>query len=81
MDSLGNQVHPVVQMCPNDDTVFMMLFKHTARSVQSRYEQHEDALQHLWPAQPPDLNISEQLWSVKTVGWLADSILHNFSSK
>jgi len=47
MDSLGNQVHPVVQMCPNDDTVFMMLFKHTARSVQSRYEQHEDALQHL----------------------------------
>ena len=31
---------------------------HTARSVQSRSEQYEDALQHLlWPAQSPYLNI------------------------
>jgi hypothetical protein len=38
---------------------------HTARSVLSWFEQHEDALQHLpWPAQLPGLNIIEPLWSV-----------------
>jgi hypothetical protein len=39
---------------------------HTARSVQSLSEQHEDALQHSpWIAQLPDVNnISEPLWSV-----------------
>jgi hypothetical protein len=36
-----------------------------ARSVQSWFEENEDALQHLpWPAQLPDLNITELLWSV-----------------
>ena len=46
----------------------MQFFQMTVRpntqpeSVQSRYEQHEDALQHLpWPAQLPDLNM---WWSV-----------------
>ena len=38
---------------------------HTARGVQSWFEEHEDALQHhLWLAQSPNLNIIEPLWSV-----------------
>ena len=38
---------------------------HTAISVHSWFEEHEDALQHLlWPAQSPGLNINEQLLSV-----------------
>jgi hypothetical protein len=38
---------------------------HTARSVQSWFEEHEDVLQHLpWAAQSLDLNIIEPLWSV-----------------
>jgi hypothetical protein len=37
---------------------------HTARIVQSWFEQHEDALRLLWPAQSLDSNIIEPLWSV-----------------
>jgi transposase len=38
---------------------------HTARSVQSWFEQREAAFQHLpWPAQSSDLNTIELLWSV-----------------
>jgi len=38
---------------------------HTARSVQSWFEEHEDALQHLlWLAQSPILYIIVSLWSV-----------------
>ena len=65
MDILGSQVHPVVQVFPNSDAIFQDdLPIHAARSVQSWFEQHEDALQHLlWLAQSPTLNI-ESLWSV-----------------
>ena len=67
MDILGSQVHPVVQVLfPNNDAIFQGdLPIRTARSVQSWFEQHEDALQHLlWLAQSPTLNIIESLWSV-----------------
>jgi hypothetical protein len=38
---------------------------HTARTVQSCFEEYEGELQHLpWPAQLPYLNIIEPLWSV-----------------
>ena len=55
---LVNQVHPMVQMLfPMDDASFQDDSSpiHTARSVQSWFEKHEDALQHHpWPAQSPD---------------------------
>ena len=38
---------------------------HAPRSVQSWFEEHEEALQHSpWPAQSPDLNITEPLLPV-----------------
>jgi len=52
---------------PNNDAVFQddSLPIHTARSVKSWFEAHEDALKHLpWPAQLPDLNVIESLLSV-----------------
>jgi hypothetical protein len=53
---------------PKNDAVIKMTVgphTHTARSVHSRFEEHEDALQHL-PKSPqsPDLNIIEPLRSV-----------------
>ena len=62
MDLLGNQLHPVVQMLfLSNDPVFQddTLPINTARSVQSWFEEHEDAIQHLKPAQSSDLNIIE----------------------
>jgi hypothetical protein len=50
---------------PNNDTIFQddNSLIHTAISVQSRFEENEDALHHLlWPAQLPDLNIIKPLW-------------------
>ena len=69
MHILGNDVHPIVQhFFPNSDVVFQddNLPIHTARSVLSWFEEHEDALHHLpWPAQSPDLYIIEQLVSFR----------------
>ena len=51
---------------PNNDAIFQYDNSpmYTARSVQSWFEEHEDAFQHLpWPALSPDLNI-QPLWSV-----------------
>jgi len=72
VDILASQVHPVVQVFfPNNDVVFQDDASpiHTARSVQSCFEEHEDALQHLlWLAQSPDLNIIEPLVSFREQG-------------
>jgi len=68
MDILGSQLHRMVQVLfPNNDAVFQDddLPIHPARSVQSWFEENEDAHQHLlWLAQSPTLNIIEPLWSV-----------------
>jgi hypothetical protein len=65
---LGNPVHPMVQMVfSNNDAIFQddNSLIHTAVSVQSWCEEHENVLQHHpWPAQLPDINIIEPLWSV-----------------
>jgi hypothetical protein len=66
VDILDGQVHPKVQVSPNNDAIFQDdSLIHTDRSVQSWFEEHKDALQHLlWLAQSPILNIIEPLWSV-----------------
>jgi len=56
---------------PNNYAVFQDgdLPIHTARSVQSCFEEHEDALQHhVWLAQSPDLNIIKPLVSFREQG-------------
>ena len=66
VDTLGNQLHPTVQtLFPNNNAIFQDDNSpiHTAGSVQSWFEEHEGALQHLpWPTQLPDLNIIKPLW-------------------
>jgi len=64
VDILGNQM-----LFPTNDAIFQDDYSyspiHTARSVQSLLQEHEDALQHLpWPAQSPSLNITEPLWPI-----------------
>jgi hypothetical protein len=74
MDRLANQVHPIFQtLFPNNDAVFQddSVPIHTAGTSESWFEEHEGELQHLpWPAQSPDINTTEPLWSVleSTVG-------------
>jgi hypothetical protein len=50
-----NHVHPMIQtLIPNSDAAFQLdsALIHTARTVQSWFEEHEGELQHpSWPAQ------------------------------
>jgi len=69
VDILGNQVHAMVHMFPNNDAVSEDGSSpvHTTRIVDSWFADHEDALQHLpRPAQSPD--ILKPLWSVLESG-------------
>jgi hypothetical protein len=65
---LSNQAHAIIQtLFPNNDAVFQDNNStiHTAGTVQSWFDEHEGELQRLpCPAQSPDLNITEPLWSV-----------------
>jgi hypothetical protein len=63
VDSLGNQVPPMIQtLFPNNDSVFQdgNAPNHTAGTVQSWFEEHEGELQRLpWAAKLLGLNIIE----------------------
>ena len=63
VDILGNQVHSVIQMLPNNDEIFQDDHSpiHTAGSVESWFEEHEDVQQLPWPAHLPDFSIIEPL--------------------
>jgi hypothetical protein len=69
-DRLGNPVHPMIQtLFPNDadfqDDSVPIHTAAMAATVQPWFEEHEGELQHLlWPAQSPDLNITEPFWSI-----------------
>jgi len=66
VDILGN--HPMVHMLvPNYDAIFQYDNStiHTARSVRSCFQEHENALQPPpWPPQSPALKITEPMQSV-----------------
>jgi hypothetical protein len=82
VDILDNQVHPMVQMLfPNNNAVFQddYLPIRTAKSVQSWFEEHKDALQHL-----PGQHNHQTYISSNYCGQfqrVADCLLHRLSSK
>ena len=59
-------MYPIVQKLRNNNAIFKITLPiHTIRIVQSWFQAHLDALEHLrWPVQSPDLNIFQQLWTV-----------------
>ena len=61
-------MHPMVQVLfPISDAIFQEDNSpiHTARNIQSWFEEHEDALQHLWLVQSSSLNIIKPLVSFR----------------
>jgi hypothetical protein len=66
VDRLGDQVHPMIQtLFQNNNAVFQDASApiHTSGTVQLWFQEHEGELQHLWPAQSPDLNVTDNLIS------------------
>jgi hypothetical protein len=68
MDRVGNQIaFRDPDIISNYDAVFEKdnASIHTAGTVQSWFEEREGEPQYLpWPAQSPDLNVTEPSWSV-----------------
>jgi hypothetical protein len=67
MDRLDNQVHPIIQtLFSINNAAFQDVngHTHTAGTVRSWSEEHEGEVHLPWPAQSPDLNITEPVRSV-----------------
>jgi hypothetical protein len=65
VDRLDNQVHSMMQTLFANNAVFQNENVPIHIAVQSWFEERDSELQHLpWPAQSPDLNVTEPLRSV-----------------